>query len=561
MALGGPLSGAARAAEPIERLLATAREQVRQGFTDAALTTIAKALKSAPDDPDAHILYQEAVAAAGALRAATSEYKAKAEAAPENALYAFLHARLLPADEALRAFTQQTRQFAESPWPHAGRAAILETQGKATGALEAHARAVALSPAGETRFLRGQAGGYESAGEWEQAVRAWNKVLSAKPGDLEATIGLGASHRGAGNPTEAQTVLTAGLAKHPRSVGLLHQLALVHFDAGKFGECLKRVEEALKLNARAAAVLSLGAEATLERARDAAIKARKPLELEYVEPAIKYAERAVKAEPNNPHAQIVLGTVHETLGDDFVEHLESALAAYDAALALLTQTDPARLQTLTSKAYVQASLGDHGDAVKTAEEALDLNAKHVPALLHAGHATVLKGNPRGAISKYYKKALKLAPKDAGAHHAIGIAHWAAGKQSDALKALDKAVELDPDDGRFRLSLGELHYENRRYEKAVNALFDATELRPTDAPTWSAYARAVTATEAFDEAAKAYEKTLELDPERNDDRLFLGVIYDRLDETEKAKAVITVYIEKGGKPDKNLQAWIDGLLEN
>lgn len=557
-----PTPVAARAEDsPAQSLFRDASRKLREQDVAGAIGILEQALAADPRHPESNVLYQDTAVQVLGQAELAKRYETLAAENPEDPLYAYLAVRLKQPEQALLAFEKQSAKFKGSPWPRVGRARALEKLGRGEESLAALDNAINLA-GGEPRFRALQAYALERARKWVPAVDAWKQVIAKLPDDPTARIGLGEAHRGAGNDAEAIAAFEEAATRFPKDPDPPYRLGLVHLDAGRFEEATAAFERALGLD-RSMVEALIGASQSILKGTLAIAKegVKEPDEKQLMK-ALDVATRAVASNPQSARAHFTQGAVYEALGELDAVHLDSAMEEYQAALDLLPFPGPERVRVLVAKSFVLLRLASWDEAEAVARQALDIDAECVPALIHAAHALCQLGRYEDAIKSYYKPGLKIAKDDARLLYGSGMAFWSAKKQNDARKSLEAAVKADPDNGLYRLSLGELYYELKRYKEAVKETFEATELRPKDPIAWTAYGRACTSDELWEEAVEAFQKRIELDPECIDEYLWAAIIYDHhLKDREKAREYVEKWLERGPPEDPNLESWIDDVLGN
>ncbi len=539
-----------------------ARAKVREGDASAALRLLNDALKKDPRNADAHLLYQDAAVIVFGQQSVRDDYDKRLAESPDDALFAFLRARLEPPDKAVRAFDKLARQHKDSPWPLAGKGRALELQGKYAEALKAFDKAVAVAPE-QPRFRAYQAYVLERMGKWAGALEAWAAVVKLAPEDRGARLGLGEAMRREGDLTGALEQFELVAKKYPRDSEPKYRVALVEMDSGKYAEAIKRLKFVLQQDKEMVPAMCGIAEASLLMASAKSKKARKLLTEEDLKEARSFAERAVVTDPEDPAAHFIKGAVREAMGEFDADHLEKALESYQESLDLIPFPGPEKLRALIAKAFVYLRLGKWDDAIRTGDMAIDMDKKAIVAYTHAGHAMVRMDRSDEALKKYYKPALALDPENAALHHGRGTALWdmGSGKYNDALKALKKAVALEKDNGLYRRSLGDLYYDMNKFKDAVKELYEATDLRPWDDVAWASYGRACCQRKHWDDAIEAYEKALELKDDYVKAHFYLAILYfEKKKEYEKAKEHVMAFTEKDGKADATMESFIKRVLE-
>jgi serine/threonine protein kinase len=96
----------------------------------------------------------------------------------------------------------------------------------------------------------------------------------------------------------------------------------------------------------------------------------------------------------------------------------------------------------------QLASGDTAGAAASFKKALELDAKHVPAILGMGEIALRQGLFGDAIA-HLKKAARLAPKSSRVFTLLGEAYLNSGNNSVAIENFKKALQLDPENARAR----------------------------------------------------------------------------------------------------------------
>ncbi len=83
----------------------------------------------------------------------------------------------------------------------------------------------------------------DRAGDFADAVTAYQRALTMLPGDLDATAGLAHALQHEGKLAEADTVLSGALKDHPNDVRLVAQAASLYAAEGKAAAAIPLLEE------------------------------------------------------------------------------------------------------------------------------------------------------------------------------------------------------------------------------------------------------------------------------------------------------------------------------
>jgi curved DNA-binding protein CbpA len=102
----------------------------------------------------------------------------------------------------------------------------------------------------------------------------------------------------------------------------------------------------------------------------------------------------------------------------------------------------ARVAACLEKGQAAEALQSWQGALAAYRAALEIDGSHLRALILASRAATEVGEV-GAARDFAEQAVRVQPRSATAHEALGSALEAAGKRADARKALERAVEIDP----------------------------------------------------------------------------------------------------------------------
>lgn len=192
-------------------------------------------------------------------------------------------------------------------------------------------------------------------------------------------------------------------------------------------------------------------------------------------------KRSLELDPRQAGVTRSLGDLYRSQG--------KISEAGDQFLHLL-ELDPSLENALVAGSLLQ-SAGRHESAVQVLlpyQKAFESNPEALKVLARSQLAT---GNRQEAVENL-KEAVHLAPKDAVAHHALGLAY---GKSEPelALREFRKSADLDPSYIPPRAMLGKLLLESGNSGDAVKYLNEARELEPTNPEIASDWSRALVST--------------------------------------------------------------------
>ncbi|MDB4962367.1 MAG: serine/threonine protein kinase with repeat [Myxococcales bacterium] len=96
----------------------------------------------------------------------------------------------------------------------------------------------------------------------------------------------------------------------------------------------------------------------------------------------------------------------------------------------------------------QLASGDTGNAAASFKKALELDPRHVPAVIGMGEIALRQGLFGDAIA-HLRKAARMSPRSARVFTLLGEAFLSSGNSSDAASNFKKALQIEPDNARAR----------------------------------------------------------------------------------------------------------------
>ncbi|HEY2759874.1 MAG TPA: tetratricopeptide repeat protein, partial [Pirellulales bacterium] len=150
-----------------------------------------------------------------------------------------------------------------------------------------------------------------------------------------------------------------------------------------------------------------------------------------------------------------------------ISDLEKALKV-DPKLAM-AELGIARLQALPG--------GDHAEAVKAAEKAVELTKNQhedeADALLMLAN---LSDSPEKQLD-LFNQAIKVAPRSAAALRERGTFYFLSGKTEEAIADLDAAAKIDPENPELQEARGSAYLRLKKIDKAIEAFGDLIKIDP------------------------------------------------------------------------------------
>ncbi|HEY4187151.1 MAG TPA: tetratricopeptide repeat protein [Polyangia bacterium] len=148
-----------------------------------------------------------------------------------------------------------------------------------------------------------------------------------------------------------------------------------------------------------------------------------------------------------------------------------------------------------------------------------------------------------------RKAVELDGNSAFVWNNLGLVAFARGRDQEAFLNFQKASELDPKYVEARLNKAVIFMDCGDYKHARVELQRAVDASPGDADAYVALGVASRGENKLDDARRAYEKALEIEPEHQAALYDLGIFYMEFDKDPvKARDYFTQFLDAADDDD-------------
>lgn len=280
------------------------------------------------------------------------------------------------------------------------------------------------------------------------------------------------------------------------------------------------------------------------------------------EKATAILEKGLKVDPKMPSAQALLGLSLYEMGKyaDARLHLEAALHAnpkdnnaelilakdlsnlkeFEAAAAHLRELarrepNDQEVWYLLGKAYMSLS-----EQALTKMNAIDPNS----VLVHEMSGQIMENmkNYDGALVEY-KKAVEMAPQQAGTHYMLGNVYFLLADWDRAMEQFQAELANDPSNCRAQALIGNVLLEQRREpEQALSRLDKALATCPNLSEARADRGRALIRLNRNEEAVKELQIAERASPDNAVIHFHLAQAYKALGRTQEAKAEMQLFAQ-------------------
>ncbi|XP_075215082.1 Bardet-Biedl syndrome 4 isoform X1 [Lycorma delicatula] len=209
------------------------------------------------------------------------------------------------------------------------------------------------------------------------------------------------------------------------------------------------------------------------------------------------------------------------------DDLKSATEIYNAALQLY----PSSSELYTALGLLYMKLGEYQLAFDKLGSALAHDPMCTKALLAAGSIIQNSEEYDVALAKY-KVAAQYLPESPSLWNNVGMCFFGKKKYVAAISCLKRANYLAPLDWKILYNLGLVHLYTKQYASAFNFLSASIKFQHKHAPTFMLLASALKNLDDVENACKAYEQAIKLDPEDAAVRVNYAAYLQSISETHR-----------------------------
>ena len=318
----------------------------------------------------------------------------------------------------------------------------------------------------------------EARGDFAGAAASYESLLQIAPRLAPAYNNLGSLYLRQREYKKAAAVLEKGLKIGPKMSSASALLGLALYEMGDYAEAGRNLESALRANPK-----DNNAELFLANAL---------IKLGKYEQAAEHLRQLSQRQPENQEVLYLLGKVHMKLSEE--------------ALTKLNALDP-------NSVWAHEISGEVMESMK---------------------------NYDGALLEY-KKAVEVAPLQAGTHYHLGNAYWSLNMWDAATDQFHAELANDPSNCMAQWKLGNIILEQHGDSAAALAETQkALEMCPDLMAARVDRARALIKLDRHAEAVKDLEAAAKADPGESSAHFLLAQAYRALGRTQEAQAEMKVF---------------------
>jgi tetratricopeptide (TPR) repeat protein len=304
------------------------------------------------------------------------------------------------------------------------------------------------------------------------AADLWRKALAKDPNEPMLSYNLGIVMRRLGQLDEAARRFRDTIRRKPEHIEARLGLASIHIDQNKFAAAERELAD-----------IATNLDRAIEQPEGASFK------------------------PLQARTRNMLGHVLYRLG-----HHAPALEVLEMAATDAGDDTRRNAQILGDRALALGGLGNHDEAIDTAQKALETWPENASLNHVLGFVLYFAGRVSDAIPPI-QKALEINPGFTAALRTLALAQKAsgradafwAGRPADAVDALQRALRTHPLDRDAVLQLSLIHLEKEQFEAALQVLTPYLKAMPDDVRVLNNQGLALRGLRRFDEARKVLKR--------------------------------------------------------
>ena len=366
------------------------------------------------------------------------------------------------------------------------------------------------------------AGGHGSDSGLRTSEALARETLALKP--MGSMHGQSDLPRDAKDTNEAETMLRAALAAAPKEFEPNHKLGDFYFRAGKYAESVRLLQTAYQIDptnsdneGELAQALKEAGDSSQARVHIQKLLAHREgadlhrlageIDEKAGDPlaAVRELEQAVRLDPSEQN--------YFEWGSELLLH--RAVLQAEQVFGTGAAAYPKSSRMLSALGTALFANARYDEAALRLCAASDLNPADPEPYMFMGRAEMAAPNPLPCVEEKLARFVKLQPSNALANYFYAMAFWKGQAQpldQQALQEvealLNKAINLDDKCGEAYLQLGNLSSSQRSFEKAI----------------------------------RYYTKAIEVSPQLAEVHYRLGMAYDRIGDTAKAKREFQLHDE-------------------
>ena len=302
----------------------------------------------------------------------------------------------------------------------------------------------------------------ELAGQYDQALDAYEEALVFAPDDTELLTGAGNVYYRQGRLDEAEASYFRALAQDSTHAVARYNVALVYARTGRYDEAVELFADIPAVDRRLEGAMEGSTVSAVDRSKTRSITAYRA----------RFGRMGGAPPPDSRRGRRPLPYTH-VMGVSYYEqgaYIE-AMRAFEKAL----EEDPGLADTHLYIGNIHARQHRHTAAIEAYERAVAADAGFVEAYNNLGSMYANVDRTEDAMEAY-RKALTLNDRFYDARTNLGLLYAEAGRLDDAVDEYMKVIRAEVGIAEVHNNLGMVYLWQRRYDEASEQFKRAIALR-------------------------------------------------------------------------------------
>ncbi|MCP4134662.1 MAG: tetratricopeptide repeat protein [bacterium] len=352
--------------------------------------------------------------------------------------------------------------------------------------------------------------------------------------------------------SEFQSVVESGAEDRDKNIALTF-LGMISHDRGKYQEALEFYERALKYYDK---------NPDTYRNRGLSFRA-----LEKFDKAAKNLHKALELNSGDVNSRIILGNIYFNRAQ-----YDNAIKEYTIALEL----SPGNPSVLYNKGSSLLKKGDELSGIDYLRKAAE--ASKIGDIAHSAYSRLgllfMEKKNYDLAEQYLRKAILIDPRNAVYRYNLGITYLRQEKTAKALKEFEEAEKIGDMDTRILENIGQAYYSMNSYDRSLGVYNQILETNKRNVRILSKVGDIYYEKGELDKAHETFSKITELEPLTENARIAYINIGNIMDDAGKFDDAIKAYeksitispkddavhyniglaYKHAGKPELALKAW-------
>jgi len=249
--------------------------------------------------------------------------------------------------------------------------------------------------------------------------------------------------------------------------------------------------------------------------------------------AVKYAEKSSQLVPGDVNPLILLGNINYELSN-----WEEAIRYYEKALKI-DSNNPALLYNMALALFKKGERFPALEFLKKAAESDKIGDVAYNSYSRLG-AEFLESNMFDLAEKYLVQATHLRPQDPVGRYNLAVAYLRQNKNAEALRELEESERLSQGDMGLLESIGESYFSMKDYDRSLRSYSKVLETQSRNVKILSRIGEIYYSKGDLERAYESYRKVTQIQPATENARIAYLNMGNILDDAQRFEDAVKAY---------------------